>query len=102
MNDNGTIKEFKMLDEGKFYSKGNVIVSIVPVGFGAVASADVLTWTKDRYKKLQDEVDSNNGYAFVNYNNTRGFGYGVTASPTELRAELNDNGSLTLYFGICL
>ena len=93
LNDNGTIKEFKMLDEGKFYSKGNVIVSIVPVGFGAVASADVLTWTKDRYKKLQDEVDSNNGYAFVNYNNTRGFGYGVTASPTELRAELNDNGS---------
>ena len=93
LNDDGTIKEFQMLDEGKFYTKGNVQVSIVPVGFGAVASTNVVTWTKDRYNKLQDELDNNNGYAFVNYNSTRGYGYGVTASPTRLRAELGDNGS---------
>ena len=93
LNDDGTIKEFEMLDEGKFYTKGNVIVNIVSVGFGGVASTNVKTWTKDRYNKLQEELDNNNGYAFVNYNSTRGFGYGVTASPTQLRAEKNDNGS---------
>lgn len=93
LNDDGTIKEFKMLDEGKFYTKGNVIVNIVSIGFGGVASTNVKTWTKDRYKKLQENVDSNNGYAFVNYNSTRGFGYGVIASPTQLRAEKGDNGS---------
>ena len=93
LNDDGTIKEFQMLDEGKFYTKGNVQVSIIPVGFGAVASTNVVTWTKDRYNKLQDELDNNNGYAFVNYNSTRGYGYGVTASPTRLRAEKSDNGS---------
>jgi len=91
LNDNGTIKEFKMLDEGKFYSKGNVIVDVVPVGFGGVASANVLTWTKDRYNKLKEELDDNNGYAFVNYNPTRGFGYGVTAYPSKLIDELGVN-----------
>ena len=90
---NGKIVDFEQVDEGKFYSKGNVIVDILPVGDGAAATSDIVTYTKDRYKKLQSELDSSNGYAFQNYNPTKGYGYGIVANPSSLRTDLNDDGT---------
>ena len=91
--ENGKIVDFEQVDEGKFYSKGNVIIDILPVGVGAEATSEIVTYTKDRYNKLQSELDSSNGYAFQNYNPTKGYGYGIVANPADLRTELNDNGT---------
>lgn len=89
----GKIVAFEQVDEGKFYSKGNTIVDILPVGDGAAATSNIVTYTKDRYNKLQSELDSSNGYAFQNYNPTKGYGYGIVANPAALRTELNDDGT---------
>jgi len=91
--ENGKIVDFEQVDEGKFYSKGNVIVDILPVGDGAESTSDIVTYTKDRYNKLQSELDSSNGYTFQNYNPVKGFGYGIVANPASLRFDLNDDGS---------
>ena len=91
--ENGKIVDFEQVDEGKFYSKGNVIVDILPIGDGAQATSEIVTYTKDRYKKLKDELDSSNGYAFQNYNPTKGYGYGIVANPADLRTELSDDGT---------
>ncbi|NHK40209.1 YHYH protein, partial [Thermus thermophilus] len=56
-------------------------------------TSDIVTYTKDRYKKLQSELDSSNGYAFQNYNPTKGYGYGIVANPSDLRTDLNDDGT---------
>lgn len=89
----GKIVDFEKVDEGKFYSKGNVIVDIIPVGSGAQATSDIVTYTKDRYRNLESLLDSSNGYAFQNFNPTKGYGYGIIANPTDLRTELNDDGT---------
>jgi hypothetical protein len=89
----GKIVSFESVDQGKFYSKGNVIVEIFPVGRDGLVTCDVFTWTKNRYNKLQPDLDNNNSYVFPHYNPTRGFGYGVCASPTQLRTELSDDGT---------
>ena len=91
--EDGKVVGFESLDQGKFYTKGNVIVEIFAVGRDATATCDVFTWTKNRYVKLQEDLDNNNGYAFPHYNSTRGFGYGVCANPVQLRNELNDDGT---------
>ena len=89
----GKIVDFEQVDEGKFYSKGNVIIDILPVGDGAEATSEIVTYTKDRYNKLQSQLDASNGYAFQNYNPTKGYGYGIVANPVQLRSELNDDGT---------
>ena len=89
----GKIVDFEQVDEGKFYSKGNVIIDILPVGDGAEATSDIVTYTKDRYNKLESQLDASNGYAFQNYNPTKGYGYGIVANPTQLRSELSDDGT---------
>ncbi|QPB08289.1 structural protein [Synechococcus phage S-H9-2] len=91
--ENGKVVDFEMVDEGKFYTRGEVIVDILPVGVGAEATANITTYTKDRYVNLGDKLDDSNGYVFQNYNPTKGFGYGIVANPSELRNELNDDGS---------
>ncbi|CAF34145.1 hypothetical protein S-PM2d081 [Synechococcus phage S-PM2] len=90
--EDGKIVGFNKIDEGKFYTKGSVNVTIVPVGSGATASCDIVTWTKDRYKNLESELDSSNGYIFQNFNPVDGYGYGVCANPVDLRVSLNDDG----------
>ena len=42
-------------------------------------------------KKLSNKVDDNNGYAFINYNPTNNYGYGVIGNPKLLRYRVNDN-----------
>ena len=91
--EDGKIVNFELIDGGKFYTRRNVIIDILPVGSGANAESDIVTWTKDRYNKLSDKLDTNNGYYFVNYNPDRGNGYGVCAKPTQLCQDLNDDGS---------
>ena len=91
--EDGKVVDFEVVDEGKFYTRGEVIVDILPVGSGAEATANVTTYTKDRYVNLGDELDDSNGYVFQNYNPTKGFGYGIVANPSELRNELNDDGT---------
>ena len=89
----GKIVEFESVDQGKFYSKGNVIVQIIPVGSRGEVTCDIVTWTRNRYDVLSTEIDASNGYVFQNYNPTRGYGYGIIANPTELRTQLNDDGT---------
>ena len=49
--EDGKVVGFESLDQGKFYTKGNVIVEIFAVGRDATATCDVFTWTKNRYVK---------------------------------------------------
>jgi hypothetical protein len=91
--ENGKVVGFEVVDEGKFYTRGEVIVDILPVGDAATATAEITTWTKDRYYNLQTNLDASNGYVFPNYNPVKGFGYGICANPVELRNELGDNGT---------
>ena len=65
----------------------------MPVGDGAEATSEIVTYTKDRYNKLESQLDASNGYAFQNYNPTKGYGYGIVANPTQLRSELSDDGT---------
>ena len=91
--EDGKVVGFDVVDEGKFYTRGEVIVDILPVGSAAEATANITTYTKDRYANLREDLDDSNGYVFQNYNPTKGFGYGIVANPSELRSELNDNGT---------
>ena len=74
---------------GKGYTSGNVLIDIIPVGSGAIATATIKEWRKDRFKKTS--VDSENGTFFYNYVTSIGQGYGYLASPTTLRT--NDTGA---------
>ena len=45
----------------------NVVVDIISVGSGAVATAGIKKWRKDKFNKNKDILDSDNGYFFKNY-----------------------------------
>ena len=71
--------------------KKTFLYQIIAVGSGATATAKIREWRKDRYYKNLANLDSENGYFFKNFVNSRGHGYAYYASPSTLRA--NDNGS---------
>ena len=85
----GELTGFVKVNGGKGYTQGNILVDIIPVGSGAVATANIKEWRKDRFVKTN--VDSENGTFFTNYVSSNGQGYAYLASPATLRA--NDNGS---------
>lgn len=87
----GTIESCKAINYGRFYTRETTKITVEPVGFGAQATATIKKWVKNRYKKLSTKLDANNGYAFINYNSTRNYGYGVIGNPKFLRYKLNDN-----------
>jgi len=87
----GKIDSCRRISGGRFYTRGNTRVTVDAVGFGAQGTANIRKWTKNRYYKLQLKLDQNNGYAFVNYNLTRNYGYGVVANPLQLRYKVSDN-----------
>ena len=87
----GEITGFDQVEPGSSYTQENVVVDIIPVGSGAVASASIREWRKDRFYKNESLLDSDNGYFFKNFVNSRGHGYAYYGPPTTLRA--NDNGS---------
>ena len=87
----GAVTGFTKINGGNFYSQENVTVDLIPVGSGATAIATIKEWRKDKYFINKNNVDSDNGYWFQNFNPSKGHGYAYYASPTTLRA--NDTGA---------
>jgi len=87
----GEITGFEKINGGSSYTSENVVVDIISAGAGATATASIKKWRKDRFNKNQSLLDSDNGYFFKNYVNSRGHGYAYYGPPVTLRA--NDNGS---------
>ena len=92
----GELVDFEKIDEGKFYTKENTIVEVIPVGSGATATAEIKKWYKNRFEKLKNNLDDSYGYIFENYVPDNGYGYGRLANPLRLRAKVNDNISNSL------
>ena len=92
----GRIVDFEQIDEGKFYTKENTIVEVIPVGSGASAEVQIKRWYKNRFEKLKTSLDDSYGYIFENYLPDNGYGYGRLANPLRLRARANDNISQSL------
>ena len=91
VNTDGNITGFNKIAEGNFYDQNSVIVDIIPVGSGAKGLPLLKEWNYNRYKKLENELDTENGYIFENYNDVLKYGYGYAANPKALRVALNDN-----------
>jgi hypothetical protein len=87
----GKITGFNKIDEGNFYNQNTVIVDIIPIGSGATGTPLLKEWNFNRYKKIENKLDTENGYVFKNYNNALQYGYGYIANPKALRVALNDN-----------
>ena len=87
----GKITGFEKIDEGNFYNQQTVIVDIIPVGEGATGIPLLKEWNFNRFEKLKNNLDTENGYIFQNYNNALEYGYGYVANPKALRVALNDN-----------
>tara|TARA_B100000965_G_scaffold280302_1_gene238119 strand:- start:35402 stop:46807 length:11406 start_codon:yes stop_codon:yes gene_type:complete len=95
VNTDGNITGFEKIDEGNFYNQNTVIVDIIAVGESASGIPLLKEWNYNRYTKLENELDTENGYIFQNYNNALEYGYGYIANPKALRVSLNDNISNT-------
>jgi len=91
LSPDGKIESCKSINNGRFYTRENTRVTVEPVGTGAQATALIKKWVKNRYKKIYDSLDVNNGYAFINYDPTKNYGYGSIANPKLLRYRVNDN-----------
>ena len=90
----GQITGFTKVTGGTLYTTGNIVVDIIPNGFGSTATASIKEWRKDRYYKnkiTNSNLDFDNGYKFDNIVSSKGHGYAYYASPSTLRA--NDNGA---------
>ena len=91
VNTDGQITGFNKIGEGNFYNQNTVIVDVIPVGSGATGTPLLKEWNFNRYKKLESNLDTENGCIFANYNNVLEYGYGYAANPKALRVSLNDN-----------
>jgi hypothetical protein len=87
----GQITKCQKINGGRFYSRNSLIVEVIPAGSGAFASAKIREWIKDRFKKNELLLDSNNSYVFSNFNPKFTDGYGVVANPANLRFRSADN-----------
>ena len=91
VNTDGKITGFEKIGEGNFYNQNTVIVDIIPVGNGATGIPLLKEWNFNRYSKLENNLDTENGFIFANINNVLEYGYGYVANPKALRVSLNDN-----------
>ena len=91
VNTDGEITGFDKIAEGNFYNQNTVVVDVIPVGNGASGIPLLKEWNYNRFKKLEDELDTEYGYIFANYNNVLEYGYGYAANPKALRVALSDN-----------
>ena len=91
VSEDGKIVDFVQINKGKLYNKDTVEVFIIPAGSGAVATAEIRKWVKNRYKKLQSSLDIANGYVFDTLSSTNGKRYGIIANPLRLREKVGDN-----------
>jgi hypothetical protein len=93
----GQLTDFIKIDEGKFYTKENVVVEVIEDARNteAQAVAQIETWSFDRLTKNQTNVDDSYGYVIETYNSinqqNKEYMYGRIANPTRLRIALNDN-----------
>ena len=87
----GEITGFTKINGGNYYTQENVRIDLLPVGSGATATATIKEWRKDKYFINKNNVDSENGYWFQNFDSSKGHGYAYYASPTTLRT--NDTGA---------
>ena len=86
----GRLVQCRIINGGRFYSRENLFVEIIPQGSGATATATVKRWVKNRYNNLNSQLDQNNGTKFLSFNPLIGNGYGVVANPANLRYRLSD------------
>jgi len=91
INTDGEITGFVKLDEGNFYNQNTVVVDIVAVGQDATATPLLKEWNFNRFKKLESDLDTENGYVFQNFNKVLEYGYGYVANPKALRIAVGDN-----------
>ena len=91
VNTDGEITGFDKISEGNFYNQNTVVVDVIPVGNSASGTPLLKEWNYNRFKKLEDELDTEYGYIFANYNNVLEYGYGYAANPKALRVALSDN-----------
>ncbi len=87
----GKITELNKVFGGTLYTQKNIEVQIVAVGEDATATPLLKEWVKNRFEKVKEELDTQFGYSFANYNNVLEYGYGQVANPKSLRIALNDN-----------
>ena len=87
----GKITDFTKIGEGNFYNQDTVVVDVIPVGNSATGIPLLKEWNFNRFNKIEDELDTEYGYIFPNYNNVLEYGYGYAANPKSLRVALNDN-----------
>jgi len=81
------------VEEGKFYTQGNIRIQIIPDGEGATAVTKVKRWKINRYQRYTSNLDSNNGFYFENIERSFGYGYAHIANPVALRNQLGDTNS---------
>ena len=87
----GKIVDFEKIEEGNFYTQDTVAVDIIAVGKDASGTPFLKEWNYNRFRKLESNLDTDNGYVFQNYNSVLEYGYGYVANPKALRVALNDN-----------
>ena len=102
ISSDGKITGFEKVEEGKFYTAGNVRVTLVEDANGkeAQVTASLRRWYKDRYANLASNLDDNGGYVFETYESSsradKDYGYGIVANPKRLRYRAGDNLNSTL------
>ena len=84
----GKITGFEKNAEGNFYNQDTVIVDIIPVGEDATGIPLLKEWNFNRFNKLENNLDTEYGYIFQNYNNALEYGYGHVGNPKALRVAL--------------
>lgn len=87
----GAITEVVPVNQGNFYTSGEVLLEVIPAGSGAEATASIFEWIKNRYVSISSSKDTEHGFSFEN---SRGFyNYGAVAYPPSLKTSLGDTGS---------
>ena len=86
LDSNGSVVEARKISVGRFYTRGYTTVVVEAVGKGAVASAEIKKWVFNRYERLKNNLDSNNGTVLSNFNPIKDYGYAYIANPRNVRA----------------
>ncbi|MFZ9728178.1 MAG: YHYH protein, partial [Candidatus Nanopelagicaceae bacterium] len=91
LNSDGSIAEVRKINGGRFYTRGYTTVVVEPVGRSAAASVEIRKWVFNRYERLKNNLDSNNGTVLANFNPIKDYGYAYLANPRDLRARAYAN-----------
>ena len=81
----GRIESVRKISGGRFYTRGYTTVSVEAVGRNASATAQIKTWTYNRYYRLKNNLDSSYGTILSNFDPIKDYGYAYIANPINLR-----------------